>query len=62
VPVRTNRDRLAVDERAFGSQAADRLCDLRQPVGEIRAVAGPQGYAASVVAGDDPVPAVLDLM
>src|SRR5271168_2243199 len=40
VPVRTNRDRLAVDQSALGSQTANRLRDLRQSVGEIRAVAG----------------------
>jgi hypothetical protein len=31
------RDRLAIDQRAFDSQTADRLSDLRQPVGKIRA-------------------------
>ncbi len=30
----TEGDRLAVDERALGGQAADRLRDPRQPVGE----------------------------
>ena len=62
MPVRTNRDRLAVDQSALGSQTADRLRDLRQPVGEVRAVAAPKGYAASLLAGDDPVSVVLDLV
>src|SRR5271166_1833667 len=30
--VRSKRDRLAVDQRVFGGQLADRLRDLRQPV------------------------------
>ena len=60
--VRAKRDRLAIDQSAFGSQTADRLRDLRQPVGEIRAVAGPKGYSASFLAGDDPIAVVLDLV
>src|SRR5580704_1942152 len=62
MPVRAKRYRLAIDQGAVRSQTADRLRDLRQPVGEIRAVAGPKGHAASVLAGDDPVAVVLDLV
>src|SRR5271165_2596860 len=62
MPVRAKRDRLAVDQSAFGRQTADRLRDLRQLVGEIRAVAAPKDYSASFLACDDPVPVVLDLM
>ena len=47
---------------AFDSQTADRLSDLRQPVGEIRAIAGPKDHSSSLLAGDDPVSVVLDLV
>ena len=60
--VRAKRDRLAIDQGALGSQTADRLRDLRQLVGEIRAVAAPEGYSPPVLAGDDPVTVVLDLV
>src|SRR5271169_6295134 len=60
--VRAERDRLTIDQGAVGRQTAYRLCDLRQPVGEIRAVAAPKGHSASFLAGDDPVPVVLDLV
>ena len=60
--IRAKRDRLAIDQSAFGSQTADSLRDLRQPVGEIRAVAAPKGRPASFLAGDDPIAVVLDLM
>src|SRR5271165_7164061 len=60
--VRAKRDRLAIDQRALGSQTADRLRDLRQSVGEIRTVAAPKGHSASLLAGEDPVPVVLDLV
>ena len=62
MPVRAKRYRLAVDQGAVGCQTADRLRDLRQSVGEIRAVAAPKGYSASVLAGDDPIAVVLDLV
>ena len=62
MPVRAKRDRLAIDQRAVGRQTADRLRDLRQPVGEIRAVTAPHGHSASVLAGDDPVTVMLDLV
>src|SRR5580704_10693121 len=62
MPVRAKRYRLAVDQGAVGRQTADRLCDLRQSVGEIRAVAAPKGHSASLLAGDDPVAVVLDLV
>jgi hypothetical protein len=62
MPVRAKRDRLAVDQGAVGSQTADRLRDLRQPVGEIRAVAGPKGHSALLLAGEDTVAVVLDFV
>ena len=60
--VRAKRDRLAIDQRALGSQTADRLRDLRQSVGEIRTVAAPKGHSASLPAGEDTVAVVLDLV
>ena len=60
--VRAKRDRLAINQSAFGSQTADRLRYLRQPVGEIRAVAGPKGHSASFLAGEYPIAVVLDLV
>ena len=36
--------------------------DPRQPIGEIRAMAAPEGHPTPVLAGDEPVPVVLDLM
>jgi hypothetical protein len=62
MPVRAERDRLAIDQGAVGRQTADRLRDLRQPVGEIRTLAGPKGHSASVLAGEDTVAVVLDLV
>jgi hypothetical protein len=58
----TEHDRLAVDQRVLGGQIADRLRDPRQPVGEIRAVAGPQRDAGSRLAGEQPVAVVFDLV
>jgi hypothetical protein len=52
----------SVDQGVLGRQAADRLRDVRQPVGEIRAAAGPQRDALAPVSADDPVSVVLDLM
>jgi hypothetical protein len=43
VSVRTNHHCFAIDQSALGSQTAYRLRDLRQPVGEILAVAAPEG-------------------
>jgi len=37
------------------------LRDLRQPVGEVRAVTAPKGGSAAFLAGDDAVSVVLDL-
>ena len=62
MPVRAKRDRLAVDQSAFGRQTADRVRDLRQLVGEIRAVAAPKDYSASFLASEDTVAVLLDLV
>jgi hypothetical protein len=48
-PIGKEHDRLAVDQCALGGQLARRFRDPRQPVGEIRAVAGPQRDALALV-------------
>src|SRR5271166_2340167 len=58
----TKCDRLPVDKGALHGQAPDRLRNLRQSVGEVRAVAGPKGRAVLFLASDDPIAVVLDLV
>ena len=60
--VRAKRHRFAVDQGALGRQLADRLRDLRKPVGEIRASAAPHFDALALLSGGDAVAVVFHLM
>ena len=55
-------DRLTVDKGALRRQAPDRLRDLRQSIGEVRAVARPKGRPIAFLAGNDPIAIMFDLM
>lgn len=58
----SERDRFAVDQGALGGQVANGLRDPRQPVGEIRAMTGPQPDALALPPGEDSASVVLDLV
>ena len=54
VPVGTEHDRFAIDQRAFDGQGPHRFRDPRQPIGEVGSVSGPQGDATAFLARDQP--------
>ena len=58
----TEHNRFAIDQRAIDGQGSHRFRDPRQPIGEVGSVSGPQGDAISVLARDQPVAVVLDLV
>ena len=61
LPIGSERNGFAIDQRALDGQGSRRFRDPRQPIGEVGPMSGPQG-GAGVLARDQPVAVVLDLV
>jgi hypothetical protein len=62
LPVAREHDRLAIDEGPVHRQAANRLGDGRESIGEVRPASAPDLHPLALLAGEDSEAVMLDLV